>query len=474
MSRSIEQALDTCIAQLHRGDDLEEILRGHSDIARELRPLLVAASVALIDIPPPREMEAHRAAFLAMVSERRRVVEMSDGYVNEVKAGVPVGELLETAPARMREVIAGAWRMHATPHPAFSPEKKEHQKARLMAMAAAKRARQEDRMALPRKLARGFAELFGALAPVPSAARRVGVGALATALACLVLMVGTAGIGPVAASSLPGEAFYRVKLLGESAQLFFAFDPEVREDLSIRFSQKRFEEIRHLVAEGREVPVGLISAWLNGDDDPWGQIETLDTADQRDLAEALLSSVAAQAELDDLRGSELADPAMGDLLVWARSQIDMARGSGLVESKLEEPQAAPPEFPTAPSPMRRPLPPDEAETSVEAVETDEPVQVLQPAPVSVEPEETQVADEPPKVVQPVSAASSDDGAQDDEEEVASDERGEPEQPVEPEEPATEAPPPYIQPPIDLPAPDADADADPGCGSEGDSEGGGTP
>ncbi len=463
VSRSIEQALDTCIAQLHRGKDLEEILAGYPDFADELRPLVVAAAVASIEIPPPRKSQARKRELLALVSERRRLVEMSDGYVNEIKAGVPVAELLAAAPPSMREVIAGAWRMHATPHPAFSESKKQKQQARLMELAAAKRARQRAAIMLPR-LASTFRDLFGSLAPMPTAARRLRAGALATALACLVLMVGVAGIGPAAASSLPGEPFYGVKLLGESAQMLFTFDPEVRADLSVRFGEKRFDEIARLVDEGREVPLGLVTAWLNADDDPLAQLESLPREERRELAQALLTSAASQAELDGLLGEAVAYPAVEELLCWARSEADMARGSGLVEPQAEAPEAAAPELAPAPMPMPPPLPPVEAERSGETAETDEPIQVLQPAPVPVEPEETQVVDGPPEVVQPVNAVPADDDEE--EEGQACSEPSEPAEPEESEEPATQAPPAYIQPPISAPAPQGDAG--------NDAEGGDTP
>lgn len=451
MSRSIEQVLDTCLAQLNNGLDLEVILEAHPDEAYELRPLLAAAAWARIEIPPPLRRDEHKAALLAAVAAWRRTVEATNGLVNELKAGVPATELIARSPEDTRLVVTAAWRMHTTLPPVPSPERMAQGKRRLMAMAAERRAARSARVPAGRHLQhlRGaLGVLRAGLLPAPTAARRAWSGAMAMTTAVLILTVGLAGIGTAAASSLPGGAFYNVKRLGESARMLFAFDPEQRADLNLRYSGRRLQEMRRLAGYGREVPLTLVEAWLQGHTNAWAEIQQLPVEQQRLLAEALLASVAERAEIEGRLRQSVADPAgLEELLVWARALAESARESAGLSVPPEATEVVEP-LPAAPRPLPRPLPPEDVNPASSAVESPAPaVPVLQPA-LPQAAEATHLPDQaPPPVVQP----GNDTPAGADRERGNEAPPAQPE-PSEPPAPATTEPPPYFQPPIEELAP----------------------
>lgn len=461
MRRSIEQVLETCLAQLNSGRELEEILEGYPLLADELRPMLAAAALARIDIPPPERKEANREVFLAMVAERRRAVNATDGYCNELKAGVPLSRLVEQAPPEVEPLLHAAWTMYSAAPPTPDPTKVAAGRKRLMSLAAERRRQRLGQRSLVGWARDGIAEVAGGLISVPSVNRRVLTGAFATVAACLVMFVGVAGIGTAAASSLPGEPFYGMKRLGENARMLFAFDPVARADLNLRFSERRLDEIRDLVENGREVPLDLVAAWLHGQSDAWAEIQALPAEKQEELAQALLASLAAQAEIEGRLGESVSDPVgLAELLGWARSLADSARSSVAPEPAPESTEVASPVVEPAPLPLPRPLPPSDLSPRPAAEEPEPAPPVVQPG-LSIEPEvQDAPEDEAPPMVQPGNPEPARDEREDRDDE---EDQEAPEKPTSPPSPdPTPNPPPYVQPPVDIPTPDA-GEPDPGAG-----------
>lgn len=329
MKLSLEQVLDTCLAELNRGADLEVVLAAHPEHADELRPMLAAAALVRMDVPPPVRKSARKQGFLDAVAAKRREVETTEGYIVELKAGVPFSELLDRATPEMRPLIHAAWRMYTTEPPAPSAEKVADGKLLLMAMAEKRRS--ERRAAVPGvgdRVRVTLDELIGGLRPRPSAMRRAWSGAVAALLMLIVLSVGVAGVGSAAASSLPGEAFYGVKELGRSAQLLFMFDPQRKAELSIEFCGERLDEIQALTSEGRVVPIEALEEWIAGQQRALANIQQLPLDQRQFLVEMLLATSAGQDSLDrDLRGA-LADPdALDDILERSGDLLDLAKAS---------------------------------------------------------------------------------------------------------------------------------------------------
>jgi len=79
------------------------------------------------------------------------------------------------------------------------------------------------------------------------AARLAFAGALAVAL----LVGGLTSAAAASGNSLPGDAFYSIKLGAERAQLAITFDPAARARLHAQFAQVRLGEAQRLVAAGR-------------------------------------------------------------------------------------------------------------------------------------------------------------------------------------------------------------------------------
>lgn len=430
----LEHLLDECLAQLNRGADLEEVLARYPEHADELRPGLAASAWMREIAPPPTQKRVRKADLLAAVAERRRLVEQVDGAVVELKAGVPVDELARRCGAELAPVIRAAHRMHVTETPMPSAETYEAGRRRLMAMAEERRTEEAPVVAASLGLRQHMLDALRG----PTIVRRVAFGSLAAVLALAVALGGVEQVSTVAASSLPGEAFYGVKRFGESAQMLFAFDPARRADLSAAFAERRLDEIAGLRAEGRDVPADLIAAWLESNA-ARGEL----SHDQRALlAEALQNVEGADGELDRLDRAD------------AHGVLEMVRGLG--DADPVAPSTAPsaeqagversaPAL-SAPVPRPRPLPqePDEPAAGDEREQGEE-------APIATPP----VAEEPPVVEEPPQVWMQNPGA---DAGATSDEPAAPVAQDPPSAPAAPSEPGGEEPPIVQPAPGAD---DPG-------------
>lgn len=441
MKHPLEQLLDGCIAQLNTGVDLEVVLAAHPEVADELRPLLATTISTQVLLPPPVKKAERKDAFLAQVAAHRRVVEAVDGYVVELKAGVPLSEVLAEAPNSLHPLMIAAWRMHSTPAPEADPERRAAGKAAVVALAA---RRQAERMAALSPSLRDRARLgVAALLPAHRRGRQVWNGALGTSLAVLVLFVGVAGLGSASASSLPGEAFYHVKRLGESAQLLFAFEPARRAELNLQFTERRLQEMQRLSDQDHEVPLAVVEDWLRAQSNAWADIQSL-PADQKDAFLKLLVGLAGSGEAMEARLSNLvSDPgALSRLLAESERLLRSVRSANAPTAP-----AAPavPEADLIPTPFRAAPAPAPASEPVEP-------QVKAPVVAPVAPPPA-VVDEPPAALAPVDppiqappAEEPDDRNRGDKPVVVS--PGEPQPAVPPT--VTAEPPPIVVPPLEDP------------------------
>lgn len=386
-----EHLLDRCLHQLNEGSDVEEVLAAYPELADELRPALAASEWMRAFAPPPRRRLEQKGRFVAAVAERRRLVERVDGLVVEIKAGVAPEEIEARLDSSLRPIVAAAHRMHEAEVPMPSPERVAEGRAQLVAMAAERRrAARPARMAAVRSVHRGVLQ---GLLPRPTIARRLLSSAAALSLAATLAFAGIVRVESVAASSLPGEAFYGVKRLGENARLLFAFDPSRRASLEAVFARRRMNELVQLDAAGRPVPADLVEEWLAAGAAVDGALADL-TRDQR---AALSRVLMAMAEDEEAR------------LRLERSGV----GAAVIESLVApEPDAAPPAERLDPvglhrGPSLRPQPlPDEPERAPSPESQPNPV-----APIIVEVAEPPSASPPPGFIEAV-AAPDDDGGSD--------------------------------------------------------------
>jgi hypothetical protein len=117
--------------------------------------------------------------------------------------------------------------------------------------------------------------------------------ATASAVATLILAVGVLGMNTAAADSVPGQAIYGVKRIGEAAQLLLTADESARAALIIEFSERRLAEMRLLADQGSSVPPELAAEWLDGHARAWDQIQRLPWDQRELLTEMLLASLEA-------------------------------------------------------------------------------------------------------------------------------------------------------------------------------------
>lgn len=149
---------------------------------------------------------------------------------------------------------------------------------RPMLQAALAARLQGQRLLAPRSaLARSRAR-FLREAQRRSSARRPDFGfslrfALAAFILLAVVVLGSAATAVLAAQSLPGQALYPLKRLGEQTRLRLVSDPQRRLELQQDFDQERLKEVDQLIQEQRSVPVNFVGVlkaagegdWLVGD-----------------------------------------------------------------------------------------------------------------------------------------------------------------------------------------------------------------
>jgi hypothetical protein len=438
----LEQLLEGCLAQLNTGTDLEVVLAAHPEVADELRPLLAGALTTQVDIPAPVRKTERKDAFLAQVAAHRRTVETVDGYVVEIKAGVPLAEVLERAPEALRPAVMAAWRMHSTPAPAPEPERRAAGKATIMALAARRHA--ERRAALSPSLGPRLRRGADALWPDHRRYRRVWSGTLGASMAVLVLFAGAAGLGSASASSLPGEAFYHVKRLGESAQLLFAFEPARRAELNLEFTDRRLREMQALSAQDQTVPLSVVEDWLRSQTDAWADIQGLPAAQRQALLKLLVEAAGTGDSLEARLRQVVSDPdALAGLLAQSAGLLRSVRTSDQ-PSLLPAAQPAP-QLDLVPPARQQPVPVIQAPNEP-AAERPASAPVMAP-PAAVEPPAAAVTSSAP----PIQAPPAEEPSQDEPDEPAASNPGSPPEPgMTPPVSSPAEPPPIIVPPLEDP------------------------
>jgi hypothetical protein len=376
-----EHLIDALITQLNNGRELESVLAEHPEQADELRPILAAVAWMRMDIPAPARRTEGKQALMAAAVRRRREVEITQGYINEINAGIPLEEMLERAEPAIRPLIVAAWRMQSTEPPAADPARRQAGKERIMAIATRKRAeRQQELAAAMSPSSHLRVGLIGLARGIrPNALRHAFSGVMAMALLAAGLGMGGMRINTAAADSLPGDAFYRVKRIGENAKMIFAVDPARREALSQSFNRARLNEMLDLALDGRKVPALVAADWAAGLDNAYAAIRRLPIAEQEALGAALQRGIGSADKIEALLGN--ADGSR-DLFAWLASAPDPAS---------TEPASAALELPLGlgrlPMPVQRPLPPED-EDDVAAATAVAPAVVIDPlATKSVDPVE---------------------------------------------------------------------------------------
>ena len=333
---SLEHLLDACLAELNGGEDLERVLSNYPQHADELRPMLAAASWMSMDIPAPTRRAEGKAAFMQSVATRRRQVEQTDGYVVELKAGVPLDQLVARATPVMRPLLLAAWRMFQAEVPEANAQKRAAGKDRIMAMAAARRRARQTAI-VPRPIRRVYGQLVAladGFAASSHLTRRASAGIAAIAMVAVLMGGGVVGVTQAAASSLPGQPLYTVKRLSESARLLMARDASSRAELVAEFGSARLHEMARLAEDGLEPSVAAFVEWLEADTQALTEVHALTAAQQDALAEAILSlsgghSPALVLAVHDVRELEL-------LVNWSEQRLAAAkRSSEIPDLKLD-------------------------------------------------------------------------------------------------------------------------------------------
>lgn len=330
MNFRFEQALDACLAQLNTGADLEAVLADFPELADELRPALAASEYVQRLAPPPERRLASKGAFVAAVAERRRLVERVDGLVVEVKVGVPVAEILARTAAPLQAVVCAAHAVQVDVDAAPMPTADvfARGKAELMARAAQRRAagRSPVAAAAPSRSPGRFTW--------PSLLRRAASSAVALTVAATIGATGLVQVSRAAASSLPGDTLYQVKLIGQGARMLFTFDPAARSALQAELARRRVADIERLVASGRSVPAEAIERLLAEK----ASIDGL-SAVQRAMLGGLVRTMArADAGLAERLRGAANDPSVVDALLR-----DTASEASTVPQRKPAPVALPAE-----------------------------------------------------------------------------------------------------------------------------------
>ena len=395
MKYRLEHMLDECLARLSGGAELESVLADFPEYADELRPLLSATEWMRDLVPPPTGKRERKSELMETVAARRRLVEAAEGVVVEVRAGVPQDELFARCPNTLHHVILAARTLRDAEPPWPAAERREAGKRRLMMLAAQRRTASRASRKLLTSLRSDLSGLERGLAPRPSLIRRLRTVTVSLSLAAAVALVGTAGMAPAAASSLPGEPLYHVKRLGENAQLLVTFDPERRVSLRAIHARRRLDEMVQLQEDGAEIPVSLFESWLSGQAGMPDALSDL-SSDQRRMLADMIDHVDAPSVSD-------ADAVLAELR--ALSEAEAAEAAARLAEQEEMSAVEPAGYDWAANPQPRPLPD----------EPDPPVQVSEPtAPADQESAPSAIVDRPvdeaPGAVQAVASDDEDRGS----------------------------------------------------------------
>jgi len=447
----LEHLIDRCITQLNSGMDLEAVLEQVPDDADELRPILAAVAWVRLEIPAPalaRRLEG-KQAIMEAATRRRREMDATQGLLNEIKAGVPVEELLARATPERRPMVMAAWRMHSTPAPVPNAARVALGRDRLMAMAEERRARRArvlaSRMTPASHLRAGIQGFWhGLRAPRPRVARRALSGAMTMAAFVVAMGLGVGRMSTAAADSLPGDPIYSIKRLGETARIFFAFDPDRRAELNDRFADARLREMLALSADRRDIPAAVLREWAESRDNAYATIRRLPVADQQRLLKGLIAAFGSAEDMERALG-----PLDGTRLAGMAAWVESSRAARATEAVKAEATVEAGALPQVPLPIERPIAVDE-ETPARQPVAGAPTL----APAAQGPDAQSVPE--PDFIQP--SIIVDDEDEDHKASASGSKDPAADQPV--VEPTDDTQ--IIQPPVELPTPGEDPLQDPGA------------
>jgi hypothetical protein len=447
----LEHLIDRCITHLNNGMDLEAVLEEVSDDADELRPILAAVAWVRLEIPAPavtRRQEG-KQAIMEAAARCRRVMESTQGLLNEIRAGVPVQELLARATPEQRPVVLAAWRMHSTPSPVPNAARVALGRERLMVLVERRRALRQQalvaRMSPASHLRAGLMGFWhGLRAPRPRVVRRALSNAMTLAAFVAALGMGVGRMSTAAADSLPGDPIYSIKRLGESARIFFAFDADRRVELNGRYAGARLREMLALSADGRDIPAEVLRDWVETQDNAYASIRRLPVGEQQRLLTGLIAAFGGAKDLERALG-----PVDGTRLASMVAWIESSRAAQADAAPKADATTEIGSLPQVPLPVQRPI---AAEDDLSAQEPVAGATTL--APTAKAPEAQWVPE--PDFFQP-SLIIGDDDADDDTELAGTRNPGVADQPtVEPTDDTQ-----IVQPPMELPTPGEDPLEDPG-------------
>ena len=300
--REFEQILDQALADLRAGRaDIPMLLARYRPYAAQLEPMLLSAYLALAAPPReprPRAVAEGRTRLMEAVAARRAqlVAEKLDQAIGRVQAGASIETALAAEPdfrAELEPLLRTAVTVQHTPLPAASQQARRAGEHRLVQAARARRH------AAARPLWAALWALVSTFNAPRGPLRQAFIGAMALLLFVSSTLV---GVTRAAATSLPDDTLYPVKLVAEQVQLALAPSPEVRAQLHLAFAQERLREVQAAVEAGRS-PARAI-AQLPRHTDSAADAVGLMSPEQRDAYTRQLQQVRAneKAVLEQVRG----------------------------------------------------------------------------------------------------------------------------------------------------------------------------
>ncbi|MCW5853835.1 MAG: hypothetical protein KIT87_27455 [Anaerolineae bacterium] len=305
--REFEQVLDQALADLRAGRaDIPMLLARYRPYAAQLEPMLLSAYLAL-SAPPreprPRAVAEGRTRLMEAVAAKRAhlVAEKLDQAIGRVQAGASIETVLAAEPgfrAELEPLLRTAITVQQTPLPAVRQQARQAGEHRLVQAARARRH------AAVRPVWAALWALVSTFNAPRGPLRQVFIGAMA-----LLLFVSSSlvGVTRAAATSLPDDTLYPVKLVAEQVQLALAPSPEARAQLHLAFAQERLREVQAAVEAGRS-PARAI-AQLPRHTDSAADAVGLMSPEQRDAYTRQLQQVRdnEKAVLEQVRGKVSAD-----------------------------------------------------------------------------------------------------------------------------------------------------------------------
>lgn len=180
-----------------------------------------------------------------------------DSCLARLQAGEPLERCLADYPeqnSELRPLLLTVAALRNAPRTAARPQAVEQGQTLMLAALAATSAGQERKAAVSFGTLRRYAERIQTVLRQEEVSRmRVALRSVATTIVVL-FVSGFLGLA-VSADSLPGEPFYPLKRVWESARLGLTFDPDARQLWEAQIQQNRQQELAALIELGRQTQV---------------------------------------------------------------------------------------------------------------------------------------------------------------------------------------------------------------------------